>query len=887
MTDTLAAALGGSYRIERELGQGGMATVYLAHDRKHDRKVAVKVLRPDLAAVIGAERFLREIKTIATLQHPHILGLIDSGEVDGTAYYVMPYVDGESLRDRLKREKQLPIPEAVQIASEVASALDYAHRHGVIHRDIKPENILLHDGSALVADFGIALAASRGGGGRMTETGMSLGTPTYMAPEQAMGERDITARADVYALGATTYEMLTGDPPFSGSTAQAIVAKVMTERPRPIFPQRDTVPPAVEQAVLTALEKLPADRFATAAQFADALHATGAAPGSRRTGAPAGALTGRARVPLGARFRDPLVLGFAAAAIAAVAFAVLGRRPAPDDPPAVIRFTLPASPTARTNVLGLNMLNVSPDGRTLLYAAQGSGRHEQLVLRPLDDIASRPLPGTEDAGQPTFSPDGRWVLFIRGNQLYKVSLDGGDPQVLGSAPGTFAGASWSTTGVIVLSGNRSLYLMPEAGGQAREFGGGTGRPQGELFTATPLVIDSARCIIYTSATSATVSTNRIAIASMSGGQATVLDLPGLQPLGVVDNTLVYATTSGTIMGVPIDLAKRRLLGAPVQLLDNVVVNLSTGLARAALSHGTLVYQSGSQLSQVVMVGRGETTRTLLADRRDYLFPRLSPDGRRLAITIGAGDRRDIWLDDLASGTLTRLTSEGSANERPEWSPDGTRVLYRSDRGSRTGIYWRPADLSADATPLVLGKRVDVYEGVMSPDARYIAYQLDTLGADLYYRALTGDTTPHPIAANPSAIEIMPRISPNGKWIAFTTDESGRNEVVVQPFPGPGGRVQVSVNGGAEPVWSRDGRRLFYRGDGMLMAATLGPGPAFSVVRHDSVLTDTYVFAGNPHANYDVMPDGTHFIFLKSADDGELVVVSNWDAVVRARMKAAR
>jgi tRNA A-37 threonylcarbamoyl transferase component Bud32 len=886
VTDTLAAALGSSYRIERELGQGGMATVYLAHDLKHDRKVAVKVLRPDLAAVIGAERFLREIKTIATLQHPHILGLIDSGEVDGTAYYVMPYVEGESLRDRLRREKQLPIPDAVQIATEVASALDYAHRHGVIHRDIKPENILLHDGSALVADFGIALAASKGGGGRMTETGMSLGTPTYMSPEQAMGERDVTARADVYALGATTYEMLTGDPPFTGSTAQAIVAKVMTERPRPIFPQRDTVPPAVEAAVLTALEKLPADRFATAAQFVEALHATDGTPRAQRTGAPVRTTTRAARASFGTRLRDPIVLASAAVAFAGVALAAWARRPVPNDPPAVIRFTLPASPTARNNVLGLNLLNVSPDGRTLLYAGQGSGRHEQLVVRPLDDIASRPLPGTEDAGQPTFSPDGRSVLFIRGNQLYKVSLDGGDPQVLGNAPGTFAGASWSTTGVIVLSGNRSLYLMPETGGQSREFGG-RGRPQGELFTATPLVIDSAHCVIYTSATSATVSTSRIAIASLPGGEATVLDLPGLQPLGVVGNTLVYATASGTIMGVPIDLAKRRLLGAPVQLLDNVVVNLSTGLARAALAHGTLMYQSGSQLSQLVLVGRGETTRTLLGDRRDYLFPRLSPDGRRIALTIGAGDRRDIWLDDIASGTLTRLTSEGSANERPEWSPDGTRVLYRSDRGNRTGIYWRPADLSADATPLVVGKRVDVYEGVMSPDSRYIAYQLDTLGADIYYRAVSGDTTPRPIAANPSAIEIMPRISPNGRWIAFTTDESGRNEVVVQPFPGPGGRVQVSVNGGAEPVWSRDGHSLFYRGDGQLMAARIGAGPAFAVVRRDTVLTDTYVFAGNPHANYDVMPDGTHFIFLQSADAGELVVVTNWDAVVRSRMTAAR
>src|SRR5690242_6149306 len=238
----LTTALADRYRVQRELGQGGMATVYLAQDLKHDRPVAIKVLKPELAAVIGAGRFLREIKTIATLQHPHILGLIDSGEVNGTAYYVMPFVEGESLRDRLVREKQLPIGDALRIATEVAGALDYAHRHGVIHRDIKPENILIHDGRALVADFGIALAASKAGGSRMTETGMSLGTPHYMSPEQAMGEREITARSDVYALGAVTYEMLVGDPPFTGSTAQAIVAKVLTEKPAPPSKFRDTVP---------------------------------------------------------------------------------------------------------------------------------------------------------------------------------------------------------------------------------------------------------------------------------------------------------------------------------------------------------------------------------------------------------------------------------------------------------------------------------------------------------------------------------------------------------------------------------------------------------------------------------------------------------------------
>jgi serine/threonine-protein kinase len=888
VTDTLAAALGVGYHVERELGQGGMATVYLAHDLKHDRKVAVKVLRPDLAAVIGAERFLREIRTIATLQHPHILGLIDSGQVGGTAYYVMPFVEGESLRDRLVREKQLPIADALRIATEVASALDYAHRHGVIHRDIKPENVLLHDGSALVADFGIALAASRTGSTRMTETGMSLGTPQYMAPEQAMGEREISARADVYALGAMTYEMLTGDPPFTGITAQAIVAKVMTERPRPIRPQRDTVPPAVEAAVLTALQKLPADRFATAAEFAEALHAT---PETARTlvsgAAWAGEYGGRGGRGWAARLRDPLVLGLGAAAVACALFAVLAARRTPPEPAAeVIRFTLPAPPTGRTNSLGLGILSLSPDGRMLVYAGQGEGRVQQLMLRRLDDVVPRALPGTEDAGEPIFSPDGKWVGFMRGNQLFKTAVDGTSPQLLATAPGTFNGWSWSSTGVIIVSGNNDLYVVPEAGGAARPLGG-RGHVPGEIFRDAPLVLDDRKSVVYASWSAASPTTARIAIASLATGEATALDLRGIQPIGYVDGTLLYVSTGGVVMGAPVDLAGRRLLGPPVQLLDGVAINNSTGLARIALAGHTLFYQSGSQLSQVLLAGTDGTTRTLLGDRRDYGFPRLSPDGGRLAITIGTPDRRDIWVDDLNSGALTRLTTEGATNERPEWSPDGTRVLYRSDRDSRTGIWWRPADLSGPATPLLTGSRLDVFEAVISPDARYIVYQLDTLGADIDYRAMSGDTTTRTIAASPSAIENMPRLSPDGRWVAFETDESGRNEVVVQPFPGPGGRVQVSVNGGTEPVWSRDGRRLFYRGDGMLMAATLRSGGTFAVASRDTVFTDSYVFAGNPHANYDVMPDGKHFIFLRGTTAGDLVVVTNWDRAMRARMGAGR
>ncbi len=415
----LAEALADRYLIERELGAGGMATVYLAEDLKHHRKVAIKVLRPELAAVIGAERFLREIQTIANLQHPHILGLIDSGEVQGTAYYVMPYVEGESLRDRLNRDKQLPIADAVRIASEVAGALDYAHRRGVIHRDIKPENVMLHDGSALVADFGIALAvSSAGGGSRMTETGMSLGTPHYMSPEQAMGEREITARSDVYALGAMTYEMLVGEPPFTGPTAQAIVAKVMTAEPAGLIGQRKSVPPAVEEAVLTALEKLPADRFATAAEFGSAL----SGPGPIRP---------RNRGPTWlADWRSRLTLAVAAVSLAASGWLLLRHRADAGD---LGRISVTQHSFRQEAIINARW---APDGQTIVYSASAQGSTPRLyVIRP--DYLEPEALGPDSANLLAVSSTGELALLTHARHdnhrvftgtLARMPLGGGAPR---------------------------------------------------------------------------------------------------------------------------------------------------------------------------------------------------------------------------------------------------------------------------------------------------------------------------------------------------------------------------------------------------------------------------------------------------------------------------
>ncbi len=884
VTARLAEALTDRYRIDREIGQGGMATVYLAHDIRHERDVAVKVLHPDLGAALGGERFLSEIRTTARLQHPHILPLLDSGDASGLLFYVMPLVTGETLRARLEREKQLPIADAVRIAREVADALGYAHENGVIHRDIKPENILLQGGHALVADFGIALAVQSAGGQRMTQTGLSLGTPQYMSPEQAMGEKTIDARSDIYALAAVAYEMLIGEAPFTGPTVQAIVARVMSEDPRPLSTQRKAIPEYVDHAVLQGLEKLPADRWASAREFAAALeNATGALQ-ARNPTAPRYRTGAQASKGWNARLRDPLVLALGAIAIASTLFAMWPRRADSRGTEEVVRFAIPGSRGGRANALGLSTLSISPDGRMLVYLGQTDGRRQQLMVRSIDDPVPRPLPYTENGDNPVFSPDGKFVAFISGNQLYRTSVQGGKPQLIGTAPGTFVGASWSSTGVIVVSGNVALYVFPETGGSPRELVK-SNTAKGVLYQGNPVVVDDQRIVLYSSWTTAAMTSASMAIASMETGETTVLGVPGVQPLGIVDGVLVYVTATGVVEGVLIDVGKRKVIGTPVQIVTDVSINPTSGLARAALSRtGTLFYQSGTQLSQLVTATAAGGSRTVLEELREYGFPRLSPDGRRLALAIGSSDRRDIWLYELSSGTMTRLTTEGTLNERPEWSPDGKRVLYRSDQSGRPAIWWRPADLSAPATALLSDKSEDYFEAVISPDGKHIAYQIDTAGADVFYRAMAGETTPVPIA-NSAATEMMPRISPDGRWIAFITNESGIPEVVVQPFPGPGGRVQVSNGGGSEPVWSRDGRRLFYRGDEKFMSATIGALPTFSVAARDTLFADEYMYATNPHANYDVMPDGS-FIFLKAASDGDMVVVTNWKSVLRSRMAGA-
>jgi Tol biopolymer transport system component len=893
MLELLSTALAGRYHVERELGQGGMALVYLAHDVRHDRKVALKVLRAELAAILGAERFLHEIKTTANLQHPHILPLHDSGEIDGVVYYVMPYVEGESLRDRLNREKQLSIEETLRIATEVASALDYAHRHGVVHRDIKPENILLHEGRALVADFGIALAASRTDGAtRLTETGLSLGTPAYMAPEQAMGERDVTPKADVYALGCVVYEMLVGQPPFIGPSAQAIIAAVLTDVPRGLVVQRHTVPPHVEAAVLKAVEKLPADRFAGAQEFADALH--DATVGPAWTARPPGGVAGRReRAAWRDVARHPLTLLLAALAVVGLgAAAVAWTVPRHAAPEAAVRFALNFGANERWEDAGGSPFALSPDGSRVAYTGSGGDGQRRLYLRPLSELTGHAMPGTDGATQPFFSPDGRWIGYYNGTQLMKVPAGGGAPLPL--APLTLLqGGSWGADEQIVISTQGRLAVLPATGGEPRVVGQ-IDTAAGELVQVWPLRLADGNTVLYTSWPRTGVGSARIGVLSLRDGTTRLLDLPGTQPLAVVDDRLIYAGAPGVIMTVGFDARRQRVLGTPAPVVDGVYIGGLGVLKGAVSASGSLIYVArGTAAQPLVLAGPRSAAQILIPGERQLAYPRFSPDGKHLAVTITDARSSDVWILDLPSGPLRRLTSEGALNDRPEWTPDSRNVLFRSSRSGRGGpfaLWMQTVDGSRPAEEFFGAADAGVYEGVISPDGAYLLFQRDSTGTGgrTLVRRLRGDTSSRIVASALQGQQTAARFSPDGRWVAYQSDELGSPQVYAKPFPALDARYQVSLESGNQPVWSRDGRRLFYLDGARLMVASLTFSPGFAVTARDTVFVGGVEEGFGFHANYDVSPDGARFVFVKAPDTGApVVVVHDWKYELDARTAERR
>jgi serine/threonine-protein kinase len=657
----------------------------------------------------------------------------------------------------LNREKQLPIADAVRFASEVASALDYAHRHGVIHRDIKPENVMLHDGSALVTDFGIALAVTSAGGSRMTETGMSLGTPHYMSPEQAMGEREITARSDVYALGAMTYEMLTGDPPFTGSTAQAIVAKVMTDEPPPPSRHRKAISPQVEDAVLTALEKLPADRWASAAEFSQALAGSGVAgrtTQSRRTGSAPASRSGGRRA---------LVLGAALVLMTLLAAWGWMRRQQVAPASGVMRFvvTLPAS--QQIAEAPDNLIALSPDGSGFVYVGVGhNGR--QLYHRRFENFLSRALPGTEDATGPFFSPDGVWVGFRAKGKLRKVRLAGGAAVTLADA--VSSGSSWDRDGRILFTRNSlpGIWAVSENGGEPSRLtvpDSASGETWHSLARSLPngdLVLN-----VFTG------GTVQVAIAERGSGRITPL-FAGWRPVYAPSGHLVFLV-GDSLRAIRYDLGKRRTVGASFSVEQSTIPG--SGIRHFSLAESGALLTMGARADgrRLVEVDRQGRELILSPDLRPYDGPRYSPNGQRIAVRI-AGSGFNIWSFDIARETFDRLTFSSDENFFPEWSADGQRIAYtrRSD-STGTDIYWTVAAGGGHEEALYVAPGDQWETSIARHGGRLVFRQNDSLtNRDLWVSTVDGGRAA-PLLAT-SNDERSAKFSPAGRFLGYVSDKSG-------------------------------------------------------------------------------------------------------------------
>ncbi|MDQ3517564.1 MAG: serine/threonine-protein kinase [Gemmatimonadota bacterium] len=883
-----------AYTVERELGRGGMATVYLAHDKKHDRKVAIKILHAELAAVLGAERFLQEIRVTANLQHPHILGLIDSGLIGEDAgdlkerpYYVMPYIEGQSLRQRLEKEQQLPVSDSVRIATEVASALDYAHRHGLIHRDIKPENILLHDGSAIVADFGIALAVTEAGGARITQTGLSLGTPSYMSPEQAMGERTITARSDIYSLGAVTYEMLSGEPPFTAPTVQAVVARVLTEEPRPLTTLRRAVPHNVDAAVARALERLPADRFSSAHEFAEALNNPSFTQSSKSSTITAQVSNKRLKR-----------MFYGAAALAALFLATtlwswLG--PAPAQP--VLRYILVLD-SAESMVPGTpwsTRFAISPDGSRLAYV---SGPRAQLLIRRRNQLHATAVPQSEGAQTPFFSPDGNQVGFLRERQIQIASVNGGPPITVANSLTGVAGASWGRDGFIYVDGEQSVSLLSVEAktGSVPKWFTVLDSARGEIDHTWPDVLPNGKGVIFTDAfNSKDPQTGRtrysIAIAEVPSGKHRVLVENAMYARYAESGHLVYVTTNRTLMIAPFDQNSMKITGEATPLIEGVRMGQLGAADVAVSSTGTLVYVTGAGEGEqeVVWVARDGKAESVDPDwQGSFWTPTISPDGKHVAIMSGDPSGTHVFTKQLDRGPSVKLTFEGREAWNPTWSPDGRAVLYGSAGPAGTyDLKTKRADGSGSAALVRHGKR-GMYGARWSPDGKWLIFVAENGGdasLDIFGVRPAADTTAVPLVATTFS-EMSPAQSPDGKWLAYTSDESGQTEVYVVPFPQTdAAKWIVSSRGGTEPLWSHSGRELFYRDrDGNMVAVEVKTTPTFAAFGLKVLFSGDGFLSSEFEPQYAVSADDRRFLMIRSlapTTPDKLIVVDNWFKELKA------
>src|SRR5579864_801320 len=869
----------GAYEIQGPLGYGGMGEVYRSVDVRLGRIVAIKVVPWHVAErPTRRQRFEREAKILAGLSHPHICSLYDTGEQDGIPFLVMEALEGETLAERLVRGA-LPVDELLRHAIEMSMALEHAHRHGVIHCDLKPANVMLTPTGVKLLDFGIArlCAPDRAGDPAqpvpqrlqtVTDEDMLVGTPQYMAPEQLEG-REPDPRTDIFALGAVIHEMATGRRPFEGESRAAVIAAILTEEPKPVSAIRttstdETVPPLLDEVVARCLAKEAADRWQSASDLTQALKWT------------ANGRSGSLRAPRRLQRRTGLRWVGGVVLTSLIAGLGIWKFTRPSVAPLVSRFVLSVPETDTLITYGLTL---SPDGRTVVYVAQRQGIR-QLFRRPIDQIEPTRITGTEGGEFPFFSPDGQWIGFFADGALKKVPAAGGAALTICPA-GFRKGASWGPNGTIVFASGSSPELMevPATGGLPRAL---TTITKSGVRAEWPELTPDGRAVLYTEVAAAGASP-RIIVRSLETGMEREL-LAGTSPRLSPTGHLVFARRSD-LWAVSFDRARLAIGGSPAPVLQGVQVN-SGGMALFAIARDGSLVDAAPGRSVVALVDRAGRSDVLVEAPEIYRgVPQPSPDGRRLAMAFShqLSSNSAIWIYDLDLRTIRRLTFGGSQDVGPVWTSDGQRIVFSSDRaGVAPNLFWTAADGSGVPQQLTSSPNSQ-HATSWSKQGPIVAFTEVSETANLWTLRLDATRQLLPFLRT-APQEFAGAISPDGRWIAYESNEAGRNEVYVRPFPKGEGRWQVSTDGGATPRWSADGTELFYLAGDTLMSAPVILGSAFQTAPPRAVFRRPQPWNYDGDAPFAVMPDAQHFLILQPTDPPfQLQVTLNWSLELTRRM----
>jgi eukaryotic-like serine/threonine-protein kinase len=880
------------YRILEKIGGGGMGVVYRAEDARLGRSVALKFLPEDLAQDrLALERFKREARAASALNHPNICTIHEIDESDGHPFLAMEFLEGTTLKARIGT-RRFQIDELLDIAAQIADALDAAHAKGIIHRDIKPANIFVTTrGHAKILDFGLAkLEQPPAAGGvtqletvgvtdaHLTSPGVALGTVAYMSPEQALGQDEVDARSDLFSLGVVLYEMATGRLPFQGNTSAAIFNAIINKAP--IAPGRvnPDLPVELERIILKALEKDRKFRYQGAAEMrADLARLRRDSESGRTAAVPAAASPQRER-----RLAWPWIAA-AIALLAGVAGVAVWRSLSTDGSTApVMRFALTMPPGQRLSRTAA--VAISADGRHVAYVGT-DGSVTRLFMRSLDSAQVAPIERSEGASGPFFSPDNQWLGFQVGDEIRKVPIAGGAPIIVAtgvarsSGQSAGVGAAWAD-GSIIFAIDAGLARVPDSGGASTPV---THRKEGEAIHGSPFWLARSENVIFHSSGSI--------IAQLPGaGASHVLIKDGVSPRYLPSGHLVYGRL-GTLFVVPFDAASVTVTGPPVPIVEDVLHTENTAYYDVSPT-GSLVYVTGPALSgpgaesaphrRLVWVSRNGLEQPLPAAAREDSRPRLSPDGRRVAVEIGP----QTWVYDITNDTLSRLLLESANNDSPVWSPDGTRVAVRvSPPAPASGaLVWQTADGSGAREELAPRGFVPQH---FSPDGQFLASQLGNPKTQRDIWVLSLKDRKVTAVVQSAKTDVAPRFSPDGQWLAYVSDESGRPEVYVQPFPGPGGKRQVSIDGGTEPMWNPNGGELFYRLGRRFIAVPISLQPTFSAGKPVTLFEADYAASEFPLTSpgYDVSRDGQRFLVAKDVEPPptQINVVVNWIEEVKRRV----